>query len=52
MRLFLSRRERARSRWRYCGRPYLVLLGVAALVGLTLGVIWVIAGLLHFHPLW
>lgn len=52
MRLFLSRRERARARWRYFGRPYVVLLGVAALVGLALGVIWVLAGLLQFHPLW
>ena len=52
MRLFLSQRERARSRRRYFGRPYFVPFGVAALVGLALGVIWVIAGLLHFHPLW
>ncbi len=26
--------------------------GVAALLGLAIGVIWVIAGLLHFHPVW
>ena len=26
--------------------------GTAALIGLVLGVIWVIAGILHFHPLW
>ena len=25
---------------------------VHALIGLVLGVIWVIAGVLHFHPLW
>jgi len=33
-------------------RVYLLAVGVAALIGLTLGVIWTIAGLLHFHPLW
>jgi hypothetical protein len=26
--------------------------GVAALVGLAIGIVWIIAGLLHFHPLW
>jgi len=52
MPLFISERERARRRWRYFGRPYLVLLCAAALLGLTLGLVWVIAGLLHFHPLW
>jgi hypothetical protein len=25
---------------------------VAALIGLAIGIVWVIAGLLHFHPLW
>ena len=33
-------------------RVYVFALGVAALIGLTIGVIWTIAGLLHFHPLW
>jgi len=33
-------------------RLFFVALGTAALIGLVLGVIWVIAGLLHFHPLW
>ena len=33
-------------------RAYLVMLGVGALIGLVIGVVWVIAGLLHFHPLW
>jgi hypothetical protein len=28
------------------------LLGIAALIGLLIGVIWVIAGILHFNPLW
>jgi hypothetical protein len=52
MRLFLSERDRARLRWRHFGRPYLQIIGLAALIGLVLGVIWVIAGLLHFHPIW
>ena len=52
MRPFLTHREAARRRWRYLGRPYLVLLGFAALIGLVLGAIWVVAGILHFHPLW
>jgi hypothetical protein len=52
MRMFLSERELARRRWRYFGRPYLTVLGTAALIGLLFGVIWVIAGILHFHPLW
>ena len=33
-------------------RRYLAAFGTAALIGLVLGVIWVIAGILHFHPLW
>jgi hypothetical protein len=33
-------------------RRYLIAFGTAALIGLVLGVIWVIAGILHFHPLW
>jgi hypothetical protein len=33
-------------------RRYLLAFGVAALIGLLLGIVWVIAGLLHFHPLW
>ncbi len=33
-------------------RRYVVAFGTAALIGLLLGVIWVIAGLWHFHPLW
>jgi hypothetical protein len=31
-------------------RPFLPF-GVAALIGLGIGVVWVIAGLLHFHVL-
>ena len=33
-------------------RRYLAAFGIAALIGLGVGVIWVIAGILHFHPLW
>ena len=33
-------------------RTYAVAFGVAALIGLVIGIVWVIAGLLHFHPLW
>jgi hypothetical protein len=33
-------------------RSYVTAFGVAALIGLAIGVVWVIAGLLHFHPLW
>jgi hypothetical protein len=33
-------------------RALLTLFAVGALVGLGIGIIWVIAGLLHFHPLW
>ncbi len=32
-------------------RFYFIALGVAALIGLAIGVIWVIAGLLNFHVL-
>ena len=34
------------------GRLLLRAYVMAALVGLVLGLIWVVAGLLHFHPLW
>jgi len=37
---------------RGCLRLFLMAFGTAALIGLLIGVIWVIAGLLHFHPLW
>ena len=33
-------------------RRYLTAFGIAALIGLAIGAIWVIAGILHFHPLW
>jgi hypothetical protein len=33
-------------------RFYFKAVGIAALIGLTIGIIWTIAGILHFHPLW
>ena len=51
MRLFISHREAARRRWRYFGGPYLQIVGLAALLGLALGVGWVIAGLVHYYVL-
>ena len=32
-------------------RRYVKLLGIAALIGLAIGIVWVIAGLLNFHVL-
>jgi hypothetical protein len=50
MRLFPSERELARRHWQYFGRPYVTLFGIAALIGLILGLGWVIAGLLRWVP--
>jgi hypothetical protein len=33
-------------------RLFLIALATAVLLGLGIGVVWVIAGLLHFHPFW
>ena len=33
-------------------RTYLAAFGIAALIGLCIGILWVLSGLLHFHPLW
>ena len=33
-------------------RLFLVALGTALLLGLSIGVVWVIAGFLQFHSLW
>jgi hypothetical protein len=41
--------ERAGPKFR---RLFFVALATAVLLGLGIGVIWVIAGILHFHPLW
>ncbi|MBI4485757.1 MAG: hypothetical protein HY655_07075 [Acidobacteria bacterium] len=51
MRLFPSERELARRHWRWFGRPYVTLFAFAALIGLVVGIVWVIAGLLNFHVL-
>ena len=51
MRVFPSERELAQQHWRFFGRPFLTLFGVAALIGLAMGVMWVIAGLVSFHGL-
>jgi hypothetical protein len=32
-------------------RAFLMAFGIAALIGLLIGIVWVIAGLLHFHVL-
>ncbi len=32
-------------------RTYFKLFGIAALIGLLIGIVWVIAGLLNFHVL-
>ena len=51
MRLFRTHREMARRRWRYFGRPVLILFGIAAVIGLLAGAVWVIAGLLNMSAL-
>jgi hypothetical protein len=33
-------------------RLFLIAVVTAVLLGLGIGVVWVIAGLLHFHSLW
>lgn len=33
-------------------RLFAIAILTAAAIGLGLGLIWVTAGLLHFHPLW
>ena len=32
-------------------RVYVLAFGAAALLGLLAGLIWIVAGILHFHPL-
>jgi len=32
-------------------RGFLMAVGIAVLLGLLVGIVWVIAGLLHFHVL-
>jgi hypothetical protein len=33
-------------------RLFILAFGIAALLGLAIGAVWVIAAILHFHPLW
>lgn len=44
-------RELDRTANRSETRVFLIALGIAALVGLLIGIGWVVAGLLHFHVL-
>ena len=51
----MARRDVQRVRVPVVGwfvRTYFLTFGVAALIGLLIGIVWVIAGILHFHPLW
>lgn len=47
----LPRYERIRQRGAgpRTRRAFFMLIGIAALIGLLIGVIWVVAGLLNFH---
>lgn len=47
-----DQRERERTAGPRFTRGVVKLYLIGALIGLILGAIWVIAGLLHFHPLW
>ena len=33
-------------------RTYFTAFLIAAAIGLCIGVVWVLAGLFHYHPLW
>ena len=52
MRLFITHRQAAKRHWSHFGRPYLTAIGLAALLGLLFGLVWVATGLLRFHPFW
>ena len=45
-------RERQRIAGPKFTRGVVTVYTIAAVIGLIVGVIWVIMGLLHFHPLW
>jgi hypothetical protein len=47
-----SDRELDRTASKTTTRYFFVAIGTAALIGLLIGIVWTIAGLLHFHPLW
>jgi hypothetical protein len=46
------RRTYVMTPWLWVLRGYVKGLGIALLIGLLIGIVWVIAGILHFHPLW
>jgi len=45
-------REQQRIASRRFTRAVVKLYAIGAVIGVIAGLIWVIAGLLHFHPLW
>jgi membrane-anchored glycerophosphoryl diester phosphodiesterase (GDPDase) len=45
-------REQQQIASRRFTRAVVKLYAIGGLIGLILGLIWVISGLLHFHPLW
>lgn len=52
MRISRYEREREQMAGPRVARFFLTAYGVAALIGLLVGIMWVIAGILHFHSLW
>jgi hypothetical protein len=46
-----SDRELDRTASRTTTRYFFLAVGIAALIGLGIGILWTLAGLLHFHPL-
>ena len=50
----LPRYERDRQRVAGPRTSRLIVRAIltAALIGLCIGIVWVIVGILHFHPLW
>ena len=45
---YQSPRRRAELQWKYFGRPLIIAFGIAALIGLSIGIVWTVAGLWHF----
>jgi hypothetical protein len=52
MRMSRYERELRQTAGPTVARFVMIAFGVAALIGLAIGIVWIIAGLLHFHPLW
>jgi hypothetical protein len=52
MRISRYEREQEETAGPRFTRLLLMAYGLAALLGLAVGVLWVLAGLLHFHPVW